>query len=216
MNRLLGRGVLVRGAVILALLLVALFALPAVVSAGLVVLYGKVGMISLGQFALLAVGTWTGLRLNYLVDLPFPLLLLATGAVTCVVGVVIGLPALRLSGFEAAIGSHYSFKTVSFLRRRCPGVHFVWIMGADNLRSFHRWQKWRDIAGLVPITVIDRLGPSLYATGGIAAQALRRWRIPESAAKSLPLRKPPAWTYLHGLKSPLSSTALRRKIHGKA
>ena len=99
MNRLLGRGVLVRGAVILALLLGALFALPAwfdtswidtftsvaiyaVVSAGLVVLYGKVGMISLGQFALLAVGTWTGLRLNYLVDLPFPLLLLATGAVT--------------------------------------------------------------------------------------------------------------------------------------
>ena len=120
MNRLLGRGVLVRGAVILALLLVALFALPAwfdtswidtftsvaiyaVVSAGLVVLYGKVGMISLGQFALLAVGTWTGLRLNYLVDLPFPLLLLATGAVTCVVGVVIGLPALRLSGLFLAL-----------------------------------------------------------------------------------------------------------------
>ena len=125
-------------------------------------------------------------------------------------------PRIHVSGFEAAIGSHYTFKTVSFLRRRCPGVHFVWIMGADNLRSFHRWQKWRDIAGLVPITVIDRLGPSLYATGGIAAQALRRWRIRESAAKSLPLRKPPAWAYLHGLKSPLSSTALRRKIHGKA
>ena len=32
-------------------------------------------------------------------------------------------------------------------------------MGADNLRSFHRWQRWRDIAKLVPIAVIDRLGP---------------------------------------------------------
>jgi nicotinate-nucleotide adenylyltransferase len=125
-------------------------------------------------------------------------------------------PRIHVSGFEAAIGSRHTFKTVSFLRRRCPGVHFVWIMGADNLRSFHRWQKWRDIAGLVPIAVIDRLGPSLYATGGIAGQALQRWRIPESAAKTLPLRKPPAWTYLHGLKSPLSSTALRRKIDGKA
>ena len=51
-------------------------------------------------------------------------------------------------------------------------MRFVWIMGADNLRSFHRWQNWRGIAALVPIAVVDRLGPSLYATGGIAGQAL--------------------------------------------
>lgn len=125
-------------------------------------------------------------------------------------------PRIDVTGFEAAIGSHYTFKTVSFLRRRCPGVHFVWIMGADNLRSFHRWQNWQGIARLVPMAVVDRLGPSLYATGGIAALALNRWRVPEHAAKTLATRKPPAWTYLHGLKSPLSSTALRRKIHGKA
>ena len=61
-----------------------------------------------------------------------------------------------------------------------PGVRFVWIMGADNLRSFHRWQKWRAIAGMVPIAVVDRLGPSLYATAGIAGQALARARIPET------------------------------------
>jgi nicotinate-nucleotide adenylyltransferase len=125
-------------------------------------------------------------------------------------------PRIHVTGFEEAIGSHYTFKTVLFLRRRCPGVHFVWIMGADNLRSFHRWQNWRGIARLVPIAVIDRLGPSLYATGGIAALALARWRIPERAAANLATRKPPAWTYLHGLKSALSSTALRQKGSGKA
>jgi nicotinate-nucleotide adenylyltransferase len=125
-------------------------------------------------------------------------------------------PRIHVTGFEAAIRSHYTFKTVSFLRRRCPGVHFVWIMGADNLRNFHHWQKWRAIAGLVPIAVVDRLGPSLSATGGIAAQALGRWRVPESAAKTLPFRKPPAWIYLHGLKSPLSSTDLRRKMRIQA
>lgn len=125
-------------------------------------------------------------------------------------------PRIHVTGFEAAIGSHYTFKTVSFLRARCPAVQFVWIMGADNLRSFHRWQKWRRIARLVPIAVVDRLGPSLYATSGTAGQALARWRLPESAAKSLPRRKPPAWVYLHGLKSPLSSTALRRKISNEA
>ena len=125
-------------------------------------------------------------------------------------------PRIHVTGFEAAIRSHYTYKTVLFLRRRCPGVHFVWIMGADNLRSFHRWQKWRAIARLIPIAVVDRLGPSLYATGGIAAQALWRWRVPECAATNLAARQPPAWTYLHGLKSPLSSTALRQKSRRKS
>ena len=62
---------------------------------------------------------------------------------------------------------------------------------------------------MVPIAVIDRLGPSLYAGASAAGQALARARIPEAAARSLPQRRPPAWVYLHGLKSPLSSTALR-------
>jgi nicotinate-nucleotide adenylyltransferase len=118
-------------------------------------------------------------------------------------------PQIEVSGFEAELGARYSFDTLTYLKARCPAVRFVWIMGADNLRSFHRWQKWRAIADMVPIAVIDRLGPSLYATAGPAGQALARARIPEGAARTLAERRPPAWVYLHGLKSPLSSTALR-------
>jgi len=118
-------------------------------------------------------------------------------------------PRIDVTGLEAEIGARYTYDTLAYLIARCTGVQFVWIMGADNLRSFHRWQKWRAIAEMVPLAVIDRLGPSLYATSGIAGQALARFRLPETAAKSLPGRSPPAWVYLHGLKSPLSSTALR-------
>jgi nicotinate-nucleotide adenylyltransferase len=118
-------------------------------------------------------------------------------------------PRIVVTGVEAEMRTRYTHDTIRTLIARCPGVHFVWIMGADNLRSFHRWQKWRGIAHIVPIAVVDRVGPSLYATAGPAGQALARFRIPESAAQSLPLRKPPAWVFLHGLKSPLSSTALR-------
>ena len=116
----LNREVIVRSVVIVAVLALALFVPPAtlggdwittltsvaiysVVAGGLVVLYGKVGMISLGQIGLLAIGTWTATRLHYLLDLPYPLLMLATGAITCVVGVLIGLPALRLSGLYLAL-----------------------------------------------------------------------------------------------------------------
>ena len=118
-------------------------------------------------------------------------------------------PRIDVSGIEAAIGARYTYETVRYLTRRCPGVNFVWIMGADNLRSFHRWQKWRQIADRIPIAVVDRLGPSLYATAGTAGLALAKARLPESAARTLATRKPPAWIYLHGLKSSLSSTALR-------
>jgi nicotinate-nucleotide adenylyltransferase len=113
-------------------------------------------------------------------------------------------PRIDVSDLEAELGTTYTYEMIAYLVRRCPRVHFVWIMGADNLRSFHRWQRWRGIAALVPIAVIDRLGPSLYA-----GQALARFRLPESAAMVLAEREPPAWIYLHGLKSPLSSTALR-------
>jgi nicotinate-nucleotide adenylyltransferase len=118
-------------------------------------------------------------------------------------------PRIDVSGFEAAIGARYSYDSIRYILAHCPGVHFAWLMGADNLRSFHRWEKWRRIAGLLPIAVVDRLGPSLYAAAGPAGQALARARLPEQAAKTLANRRPPAWIYLHGLKSPLSSTALR-------
>jgi nicotinate-nucleotide adenylyltransferase len=118
-------------------------------------------------------------------------------------------PRIDITGLEAVIKTRYTYDTISWLLARCPGVRFVWIMGADNLRSFHRWQKWHKIAELVPIVVIDRLGPSLYAAASPAGNVLARVRIPEHAAAALPDRKPPVWAFLHGLKSPLSSTALR-------
>ena len=123
-------------------------------------------------------------------------------------------PRIDITGFEAVINTRYTYDTLLFLKRRCPGVRFVWVMGADNLRSFYRWQNWRRIARLIPIAVVDRMGSSLYATARRAGQALARFQLPEQAAGSLADCRPPAWIYLHGLKSPLSSTALRAQRTG--
>ena len=124
-------------------------------------------------------------------------------------------PRIDVTGIESVINTRYTYDTVRWLITRCPGVRFVWIMGADNLRSFHRWQRWRGIAKLVPLVVVDRLGPSLYAAASPAGLALARARIPEHDAATLPGRRPPAWSFVHGLKSPLSSTALRaQRGHG--
>lgn len=120
-------------------------------------------------------------------------------------------PAMKVTGFEAGLGSPYTYTyaTVRFLTQRYPGVHFVWVMGADNLASFHRWQHWRDIARLVPIAIVDRPGWRLKALASPAAGLLARDRIPESAAARLPLMTPPAWALLSTRLSEASSTALR-------
>jgi nicotinate-nucleotide adenylyltransferase len=125
-------------------------------------------------------------------------------------------PRIDISGLEAVINTRYTYDTLEFLVRRCRGVRFVWVMGADNLRSFSRWQNWRGITKLMPMAVVDRMGSSLYATGARAPQALAPYRLSEDFAPVLADQKPPAWIYLHGLKSPLSSTALRAKRAGRA
>ena len=57
-------------------------------------------------------------------------------------------PRIDITGLEAVINTRYTYDTLAYLVRRCPGVRFVWVMGADNLRSFYRWQNWRGIASL--------------------------------------------------------------------
>ena len=116
----LQRGMVVRAAAALGLLVIAIFVLPhtagadwittftsvaiySVVALGFGILYGRVGLISLGQVALLTIGCWIGTRLAYATSLPFPLLLLLAGAITCAIGVLVGLPALRLSGLYLAL-----------------------------------------------------------------------------------------------------------------
>lgn len=118
-------------------------------------------------------------------------------------------PRILVTDFESAIGARYTRQSLRYLRLRHPAVHFVWIMGADSLASFHRWQGFRSIAAMMPIAVIDRPGFTLSAPGARAAQALARFRVEEEAAGRLADMGPPAWTFLHGPRSTLSSTALR-------
>jgi nicotinate-nucleotide adenylyltransferase len=116
---------------------------------------------------------------------------------------------IRITGFEEALRTPYTAVTLAFLKRRFPSVRFVWIMGADNLAGFHHWQHWREIAASMPIAVVDRPGWRLKALASKAAHALGGAYVPEAAAGTLAMRKPPAWTLLTGPLSRLSSTELR-------
>ncbi|WP_328769432.1 nicotinate-nucleotide adenylyltransferase [Devosia sediminis] len=118
-------------------------------------------------------------------------------------------PRIRVTGFEAAKGFAYSWQTVDFLTTRLPGRRFVWIMGADSLADFHRWQRWRDIAARLPIAVYVRPGAARRALASRAATMLDHAQLDESDAALLADCRPPAWIYLQGRQSALSSSAIR-------
>lgn len=118
-------------------------------------------------------------------------------------------PRIKVTAFEAAFRVRYTADTLALVRARNPGVDFVWVMGADNLAQFHRWQRWREIVLTMPIAVIDRPGSTLAFVSSVMAKTFDHARIDERAAGRLAGMRPPAWTFIHGPRSSLSSTAIR-------
>ncbi len=119
---------------------------------------------------------------------------------------------IRVTGIEARLGTRFTAETLRAITLRCPGVHFVWLMGSDNLVQFHQWQDWRGIAGIMPIAVIDRPGTTHKALRAPAAVALGRWRMDESDGLILATETAPAWMLLHGRRSDASSTRIRNAL----
>ena len=123
-------------------------------------------------------------------------------------------PFIDVAAPEVRYRTRYTFDTLSRLVRDFPRTRFVWLMGADNLAQFHRRERWREIAKIMPIAIIERPGDEDAPLSAHAAHALARFRVDESDAPLLLSMRPPAWVYLHGLKSPLSSTNLRMRNKG--
>ena len=119
-------------------------------------------------------------------------------------------PRIEVTAFEASHHVRYTADTLALVKERNPGVDFVWIMGADNLKDFHRWQRWREIVLTFPIAVIDRPGSTLSFLSSVVAKTFDYARVDEGDAPILSRMQAPAWTFIHGPRSSLSSTALRQ------
>ena len=124
---------------------------------------------------------------------------------------VMAHPRVVISDAEARLGTRYTAQTLRRLMALYPGVRFVWLMGADNLAQFHRWQDWDWIMGHVPIGVIARPGARLAARGGRAADEYARFRLPASRAAGLARMRPPAWCFLDVPMMKHSSSAIRAR-----
>ena len=118
-------------------------------------------------------------------------------------------PRIKVTGIEAALGTTYTAETLSRLLPRLRQVDCVWMMGADNLASFHRWRDWRAIAAALPMAVFNRPQSALAALASPAARTLWRFRHDPRDAATLAGSQPPAWVFLPSPHVDLSSTTLR-------
>jgi nicotinate-nucleotide adenylyltransferase len=118
-------------------------------------------------------------------------------------------PRIKVTAFEAEHHMRYTADTLALVKRKNPDVNFAWLMGADNLKNFHLWQRWRQIAMTFPIAVIDRPGSTLSYMSSLVAKTFDYARTDEEDAPRLARMKAPAWTFIHGPRSSLSSSAIR-------
>ncbi|WP_296371254.1 nicotinate-nucleotide adenylyltransferase [Yoonia sp.] len=120
-------------------------------------------------------------------------------------------PRVTITDIEAQLGTRYTAQTLVALRRRFPGVRFVWLMGADNLAQFHRWQDWRWIMDNVPVGVIARPGDRISARLSKTAKVYQSARLPGRASHILGQVRPPGWCFVNLPMSGQSSSAIRAR-----
>lgn len=121
---------------------------------------------------------------------------------------VMAHPRVTITDVETRLGTRYTAATLERLIALYPGVRFVWLMGADNLVQFHRWDRWRDIMRMVPVGVLARPGYGVKARLSVAARAFDGSRVPP---EELAISTPPAWAFVNVPLVDLSSTAIRQR-----
>ena len=121
-------------------------------------------------------------------------------------------PRVAITDIESRLGTRYTADTLARLKRLYPRVQFVWLMGADNLASFHHWEHWDRIMASTRIAVLARPGAQIRAGLSPAAQRFARFRLDPRQAAALTRRAPPAWTLLaSGPTSDRSSSDIRAR-----
>ncbi len=120
-------------------------------------------------------------------------------------------PRVTVTDIERHLGTRYTAQTLAALSRRYPGVRFTWLMGADNLAQFHRWQDWRWIMDHVPVGVLARPGDRISARLSKAACVYRAAKLPKHATHMLGRAAPPAWAFVNLPMSDQSSSAIRAR-----
>jgi branched-chain amino acid transport system permease protein len=180
--------------------LAALVAVSAVVVVGLDVLMGYAGQVSLGQAAFMAIGSYVGVLLAAS-GVPWIAALPAAGVVAALVGVVVGLPTLRLSPLYIATVTFGFGQIVQIVL-----VHWDTVThGPDGLAVVRPALAGRPLEGTGTYYAIVALAAVLVAVAANLVASLRgraliavRASEPASLAIGIPVARYKTWAFAFG------------------
>ena len=118
---------------------------------------------------------------------------------------------IKIKEIEKKIGSDYSYKTISYILNHYKNIKFFWLMGADNLISFHKWQDWQKIFNNISIVIFKRHGYNIKALNSIASKKFINNKIVGSNVIKEEFDHLPSWIFIENKEIKISSSDIRNQ-----
>ncbi len=118
---------------------------------------------------------------------------------------------IKIIEIEKKINSKYSYQTIKYLNKLYKNINFFWLMGADNLINFHKWQNCNKIFNEIPIVVFRRYGYNEKALKSYTSNFYKNFRIIKKNILLRDFYKLPAWTIIQNKEIKISSTQIRKQ-----
>ena len=118
---------------------------------------------------------------------------------------------IKITEIEKKINSKYSYESINFIQNHYKNIKFFWLMGADNLINFHKWEKWNNIFKDISIVVFKRHGYNNKALNSLALKKFFQYQINVNPADKINFKKLPSWTWVNSIEIKISSTEIRNQ-----
>ena len=118
---------------------------------------------------------------------------------------------IKIKEIEKKINSKYSYQTIKYLHKHYKNINFFWLMGADNLINFHKWQKAQRIFNEIPIVVFRRYGYNDKALKSYTSNFYKNFKLSNKNIHVSNFDKRPAWTIIQNKEIKISSTEIRKQ-----
>ena len=125
---------------------------------------------------------------------------------------LVSTPKIKFSDIELNREFNYSVDLLQYLKKKNSRINFIWIMGEDNLLSFHLWKNWHWIANNYKIGVLARDGSRAAVNSSVFASKYKHSRLHSGNSIALKSSKAPAWCLVNTKKRKMSSTDLRSDV----
>ena len=118
---------------------------------------------------------------------------------------------IKIKEVEKKINSKFSYQTIKYLNNHYRNINFFWLMGADNLINFHKWQNADKIFNEIPIVVFRRYGYNNKALKSYTSNFYKHFKLSNKNLLIENFKQLPAWTIIKNKEIRISSTEIRKQ-----